>query len=231
MSVALAEPSQAVTATPDHSPAPPGPRPAGPTGGSRTGRVTPEGKERSRQNGCKDGFTGAGVVLPPDAAAEVDRREAEFAQDLRPRNAVEHELVRQMALGAWRSHELMHADHPARCPGERRPVRQLGAGRAARRRGAWPAAGRGSRGHRLQLQRSSAGCDWLIGRWELLGNALLTADEGGTNRGWSEADLELALALLGRPKALRHLDRWALQAGVALHQGPVGLGGGPPRLA
>src|SRR3954468_23834931 len=67
------------------------------------GPTTPEGKERSRRNGCKDGLTGAGVVLRSSAAAEVDRREAEFARDFQPRNAVERELVRQMALGAWRS--------------------------------------------------------------------------------------------------------------------------------
>ena len=45
-------------------------------------------------------------ILPPDAAAEVARREAEFARDLRPRNAIERDLVRQLALGSWRSEEL-----------------------------------------------------------------------------------------------------------------------------
>jgi hypothetical protein len=60
------------------------------------GPVTPEGKALSRRNGCKDGLTGAGVVLPPAAAAEVERREAEFANDLRPRSAVERELVRRV---------------------------------------------------------------------------------------------------------------------------------------
>jgi hypothetical protein len=28
------------------------------------GPITPEGKERSRRNGCKDGLTGRGIVLP-----------------------------------------------------------------------------------------------------------------------------------------------------------------------
>ena len=36
------------------------------------GPTTPEGKPRSRENSCKDGLTGKGIVLPPDAAAEVD---------------------------------------------------------------------------------------------------------------------------------------------------------------
>jgi hypothetical protein len=48
------------------------------------GPVSPEGKARSRQNGCKNGLTGAGIVLPPDAEAEVERHEADFARDLRP---------------------------------------------------------------------------------------------------------------------------------------------------
>ena len=59
-----------------------------------------------------------------------------------------------------------------------------------------------------RLQRSSVGCDWLIGRWTLLGNALSTADEGGPGCTWTDADLALALNLLGRPAELRHLDDW-----------------------
>ena len=39
-----------------------------------------------------------------------------------------------------------------------------------------------------RLKRSSAGCDWLIGRWELLGNGLLTAEEGGPDCTWTDAD-------------------------------------------
>src|SRR5262249_29696143 len=70
------------------------------------GPVSPEGKALSLQNGCKDGLTGAGIVLAPAAAVEVERREAEYARDLRPRDALERELVRQMALGAWRSQVL-----------------------------------------------------------------------------------------------------------------------------
>ena len=59
-----------------------------------------------------------------------------------------------------------------------------------------------------QLRRTSAGCDWLIGRWRLLGNGLSTAEEGGPDCTWTDADLALALDLLGRPTELRHLDEW-----------------------
>ena len=63
----------------------------------------------------------------------------------------------------------------------------------------------------VQLQRSSAGCDWLIGRWTLLGNGLSTAGEGGPRCAWTDADLALALNLLGRSPELRHLDDWTHQ--------------------
>ena len=170
------------------------------------GPTSPEGKERSRRNGCKDGLTGKGVVLPPDAAAEVARREAGFARDFRPRNAVERELVRQMALGAWRSEVLAMRiiEHDARMNAARFANwvedEQLAAVELGRRLGDDPEAAV------ARLERTSAGCDWLIGRWRLLGNGLSTADEGGPGCTWTDADLALALDLLGRPTELRHLD-------------------------
>jgi hypothetical protein len=175
------------------------------------GPTSAEGKERSRHNGCKSGLTGAGTVLPPEAAAEVQRREAEFSHDLRPRNAVECELVRQMALGAWRSQELAlrSAQHDARMNAARfanwEQDEQLAAVELGRRLGDDPEA------TVIRLQRSSAGCTWLIGRWTPLESALSTAEEGGPGCNWTDADLELALNLLGRPADLRHLDHWTGQ--------------------
>ena len=58
----------------------------------------------------------------------------------------------------------------------------------------------------IRLRRTSAGCGWLTGRWALLGNGLSTADEGGPGCTWTDADLALALDLLGLPAGLRHLD-------------------------
>jgi hypothetical protein len=173
------------------------------------GPTSAEGKERSRRNGCKGGLTGAGIVLPPDAAAAVERREAEFAHDLRPGNAVERELVRQMALGAWRSQELAlrSAQHDARTNATRfanwEQDEQLAAVELGRRLGDDPEATVN------RLQRTSAGCDWLIGRWTLLDSALSSAEEDRPGCNWTDADLALALNLLGRPADLRHLDHWA----------------------
>ena len=121
---------------------------------------------------------------------------------------MERELVRQMALGAWRSQELTLRiiQHDARMNAARfanwELDEQVAAAEFGRRLADDPEAAV------AQLQRSSAGCDWLIGRWTLLGNALSTAAEGGTNCTWTGADLALALNLLGRPAELRHLDDW-----------------------
>jgi hypothetical protein len=173
------------------------------------GPISPEGKARSRRNGCKDGLTGKGVVLPEAAAAEVARREAEYAREFRPRDAIERELVRQMALGAWRGRELAIriVEHDARVNAAKFANwvedEQLAAVELGQRLGENPEA------VVAQLRRTSVGCDWLAGRWRLLGNGLKAAGEGGPGCIWTDADLALAVDLLGRPKALRHLDERA----------------------
>ena len=68
MFAALAEPVDAITTTSS------GPSNARAEASRANGRLSHgptslEGKARSRQNGCKEGLTGAGIVLPPDAAA------------------------------------------------------------------------------------------------------------------------------------------------------------------
>ena len=207
MTAALAEPVDIITKTtagPNTSTAR---AEASRANGRRSrGPVTPEGKERSRRNGCKDGLTGKGIVLPPDAAAEVDRREAAFARDFRPRNAVERELVRQMALGSWRREVLSIriVQHDARMNAARFANwvqdERLAAAGLGRRLADDPERAV------IRLRRTSAGCGWLIGRWALLGNGLSTAEEGGPDCTWTDADLALALDLLGLPAGLRHLD-------------------------
>src|SRR5262249_1112293 len=60
-----------------------------------------------------------------------------------------------------------------------------------------------------KLRLSTFGCDWLLDRWELLGNALFSAeDEDGPGCTWTDADVALALDLLGRAGELRHLGTW-----------------------
>ena len=177
------------------------------TNGRRSqGPITPEGKERSRGNGCKDGLTGKGLVLPPDAGAEVDRREEEYARVLRPADELERSLVRQMALGAWRGEELARriTRHDARTGAARvtdwEYDGQLGAVELGRKLRDDP------EGVVARLLGSSAGCAWLIDRWRLLGHGLLADDGDGPGCAWTDADLALAVDLVGRPAELRHLD-------------------------
>src|SRR5262249_37127576 len=201
-----------------------------PNGRRSHGPITPEGKARSRRNGCKDGLTGKGIVLPEAAEAEVARREAEFGRDFRPRDAVERELVRQMALRAWRSRELARriVEHDARVNAARFANwvedEHLAAVELGRRLGEEPEAAV------AQLKRTSAGCDWLAGRWRLLCNGLKGAEDGGPGCIWTDADLALAVDLLRRPKALRPPDKRAGRLGALCAQAPSGprpAAGGP----
>ena len=63
-----------------------------------TGPKIQEGKERSRANALKHGLTGAGVVLPNEDAAEVERRLAAFQEELQPSGEVGRALVRRAAV-------------------------------------------------------------------------------------------------------------------------------------
>jgi hypothetical protein len=67
-----------------------------------TGPKTPEGKDRSRQNALKHGLTGAGVVLPVEDAAEVERRFVAFRRELQPSSELAVTLVRRAATLAVR---------------------------------------------------------------------------------------------------------------------------------
>jgi hypothetical protein len=209
MSAALAEPLDAININNTNTKPSTARAEASRANGARSrGPTSMEGKERSRRNGCKDGLTGAGIVLPAKAAAEVERREAEFARDFRPRNAVERELVRQMALGAWRSQELTMriVQHDARVNAARfahwDQDRKLAALELGERLAENPET------VVARLRRSTAGCDWLRVRWDLLAIALSTAEEEQASCSWTDADLALVLNLLGRPPELRHLDDW-----------------------
>ena len=63
-----------------------------------TGPRTTLGRERSRGNALKHGLTGAGVVLPNEDAAEVERRFQAFQDELQPSGEVGRALVRRAAL-------------------------------------------------------------------------------------------------------------------------------------
>ena len=62
------------------------------------GPTSAEGKIRSRANSYKHGMTGAGVVMPAEEAAEVERRAAEFEADYRPGTGAGKAMVRRAAM-------------------------------------------------------------------------------------------------------------------------------------
>jgi hypothetical protein len=66
------------------------------------GPTSPQGRERSRSNSLKHGLTGAGIVLPEEDAAEVERLTVALRDEFKPAGAAGEILVRQMATMAVR---------------------------------------------------------------------------------------------------------------------------------
>ena len=66
-------------------------------GAKSHGPVTDEGKARSRMNSYKHGMAGSGVVLPPDDAAEVERRSAGMLVEMGPKTILGRHLVHRVA--------------------------------------------------------------------------------------------------------------------------------------
>ena len=67
-----------------------------------TGPTSLEGKEQSRANSLQHGMTGAGIVLPAEDAAEVERRFAALRSQLAPNGEYQETLVRRVALHSVR---------------------------------------------------------------------------------------------------------------------------------
>ena len=63
-----------------------------------SGPRTPEGKARARANAVKHGLTGAGIALPTEDAAVVERRFVDLQIELAPATLAASLLVRQVAL-------------------------------------------------------------------------------------------------------------------------------------
>ncbi|MFO0950793.1 MAG: hypothetical protein U0835_06480 [Isosphaeraceae bacterium] len=170
-------------------------------GGLSKGPVSNSGKAVSRSNALTHGLSGAGVVLPPDEAEEVARREAECIQVFRPVNVAELFHARQYALESVRVERCQKIERALRKNLARRGSdpdawdedRRFDAEETAARLGRDPA--RTVRRLRQTLQ----GCEWLIERWEGLERAV------APGRGpWDDAQRTLALDLLGLPEPLRN---------------------------
>jgi hypothetical protein len=174
----------------DPSEAPAAPRKRG--GGPRT----PPGRERSRRNSLKHGLCSK-VVLTNDLGEKVARRTEEFTADFQPRSPYAAFQVGQMALAAARldlcaemtiadvrrvmNRAALIWDHDRRVA-----VEGLGAKLAKDPARVAPA-----------LRGCKQGADWLMDRWESLGEIL-------RNKGtWTDEQRRLAWDLLGVPVILR----------------------------
>jgi hypothetical protein len=160
------------------------------------GPRTPQGRERSRRNSLKHGLCSK-VVLTNDLGEKVARRTEEFTADFQPRSPYAAFQVRQMALAAARLDlcaEMTVADvrrvmHRARVIWDhdrRVAVEGLGAKLAKDPSRVAPA-----------LRGCKQGSDWLMDRWEVLGDILKAK---GT---WTDEQRRLAWDLLGVPVILR----------------------------
>ena len=67
-----------------------------------TGPKTPEGKAASSQNAARHHLTSKQVVIPGEDPAEYDAHRTSLIADLKPANAVESDLVEELAAGSWR---------------------------------------------------------------------------------------------------------------------------------
>ena len=71
-----------------------------------TGPRTPEGKARSSQNAIKHGLLARDAVMADEDPAEYDRQLQILEENLFPKNAIEFELVLQIADSRWRMRRI-----------------------------------------------------------------------------------------------------------------------------
>jgi hypothetical protein len=160
------------------------------------GPRTPEGKERSKRNALRHGML-AKQVFPGDMAAAIAARTAELVDEFGPETPYEEWLVGEMAKASTkidRCGEMAIVDlqriidRAGHCwdRDRRGYVEDLGA-RLAKdpARVAWA------------LEGTKQGADWMLLRWQGLGEVLQARG------GWDEAQRRLAFDLLGVPHELR----------------------------
>ncbi len=66
-------------------------------GAKSRGPTSPEGRDRSRRNSTQHGMAGAGVVVPLDDSAEVERRSIAMQAEMAPRTEMGRFLVGRLA--------------------------------------------------------------------------------------------------------------------------------------
>lgn len=155
-----------------------------------TGPKTAEGKARSRRNALRHGLA-AEVLIPETDRGAVAAAVAEWNHEVWPENVAERAVIRRMAVADVRLQRCEQAteqnlESTARSAVDRWRLRKQN---AARKRAC--ALKTDPLNTLLDLEDSAFGCDWLIRRWSALDRSL----EQGI--GWSEADRETSMRLIG----------------------------------
>jgi hypothetical protein len=66
-----------------------------------TGPKTPEGKARTSMNALKHGLAGQTILLPSEHAADLQRFQKEYFDELRPKGVLERQLTQTLADLGW----------------------------------------------------------------------------------------------------------------------------------
>ncbi|WP_435016348.1 hypothetical protein TA3x_003913 [Tundrisphaera sp. TA3] len=159
-----------------------------------TGPRSPAGKAASSRNSLKHGMTGAGVVLPPGEAEEVDALSAEFEAELKPSGAMGRMLLRRVAVLSRRLERCERHDEAATA----RRVRDAGKARDDARRAEVDAIAATLDADPTRaiprLLELPEGVDWVISAWlRIRGDLSLPRRVR-----WTEAHVDRVEHLLGR---------------------------------
>jgi hypothetical protein len=173
-----------------------------------TGPTTEEGKARARANALKHGLTGAGVVLTDAQEEAVRLRMDSWRGNYNPAGEEDEWLFRQVVVSSVRIDQCQAEEPEARAELATRAAscwdddRNLEAEELGARLAADPARVSG------RLLRTAHGCQWLIDRWDALGDALVDPHEDDI---WTDEQKSMALDLLGIAPELRLPGRTAWQ--------------------
>jgi hypothetical protein len=177
---------------------------------ARNGRLggpkTPEGKARSCMNSLKHGLRAETlVVLPGEDAGAFARRLEAWSGELAPHGELERYYAETIVTASWRRDRCIRNETAVlteRVLDAAGPDPERAAARA-RRLGARLAEDPAAVAHKLR--RTSAGCRWMLQRWDDLDETL---DDLGF---WEHSRLHLALNLLGFA-AQQWRDEWQVTA-------------------
>ncbi len=174
------------------------------------GPGTEAAKARSRYNALKHGMTAESVLLPGEDPAEFEARRLALHAQIRPRNALEGELVDRLARGSWmlertersaaaRLEYRVHHQPRERASAEQEHVTKLGQYLLKdlfRPAGAMPCEREGGVRHPalvvLKLEATLTGCDWLLGHFDRL------KERASIPGNWLEDDGFELVRLLGK---------------------------------